>query len=56
MNEGDRDDLKRAARAIDAVAINVRRVHNGTGLTLPLAEALSLLQRAEALLLEVAQS
>lgn len=56
MTEIHRDDLMKLARRIDAVADNVRRVHNEIGLPLSLSEALISLHRAEALLLETAQS
>jgi hypothetical protein len=56
MNDINRDDLMKAARRIDAVADNVRRIHNEIGLPLSLSQALESLQRAEALLLETAQS
>lgn len=51
-----RDDLIKLARRLDAVTENVRRVHNEAGLQPALSEALGLLQRAEALLIETAQS
>lgn len=56
MNEVNRDDLMKAARRIDAVADNVRRVHNEVGLPFSLSQALESLRQAEALILEAAQS
>lgn len=56
MTEIHREDLMKLARRIDAVADNVRRVHNEIGLPLALSQALESLQRAEVLLLETAQS
>jgi hypothetical protein len=56
MENIHRDDLMKLARRLDAVTDNVRRVHNEIGLPLSLAQALTSLERAEALILETANS
>lgn len=56
MNKIHRDDLMKLARRIDAAADDVRIIHNEIGLPLALSQALEALQRAEALLIETAQS
>jgi hypothetical protein len=56
MNDINRDDLMKAARRIDSVTDNVRRTHNEVGRPDSLTQALESLRRAEALILETAQS